>query len=344
MKSRYIHIGFPKSASTTLQADFFSKHPALHHLGWIHRKADGAIVDYIDETINKAIEIDIRCKRDLIYDKKIISQAFEKHFATADSDPAKKLVGISFEAFSYTDMNDVDVTQKAERLKNIFGADTKIIIVIREQRAIVKSFYSNCVQVGYYKSYKKFIEYLLLYRFRSVISDFMYFNLYQLYSSLYNPKNILILPFELLKQDANAFQKKLCDFLEIDYLALPFTKANEGHSGKSIQYNRLLNYFRRHNLGNPYMTEVYSYRYSPYFNHELQIEMPKAGLTSQKRLQKNIDLSQKLGKLIPFVPALDYGVIENFKESFHELFAQQNKQLSSELGLDLAQYGYLVEP
>ena len=33
MKTRYIHIGYPKTGSTTLQKAFFSKHPEIFHLG-----------------------------------------------------------------------------------------------------------------------------------------------------------------------------------------------------------------------------------------------------------------------------------------------------------------------
>lgn len=342
MKTKYIHIGFPKAASTTLQNDFFSKHPQLYHLGFGHRNANGIYDDYIDEDINKALEIDLRCKKDLLFDYKNIMSVFNRHFIKAEKMDEKKLVGISFEALSYTNINDIDITQKAERLKYIFGQNTKIIMIVREQRNAIKSFYSNSVLTGYYKSYKSFIVYQLLYQFRSLISDFKYFDIYKLYSNIFGKENVIVLPFELLKNESIKFQKLLCDFLDINCYDLDFSQANTGHTRKSIQCNRLLNYFFRHNLGKPHMTDVYSYRYLTYFKNKISQPTLEKIMLSKKRSAKNANMSRIMAK-IPFVPPCNFDVINNYTDDFRKLFSTQNQLLSSEIGFNLSNFGYLVD-
>jgi len=40
MSNTFIHIGFPKTATTTLQNHLFSKHPGIHYLGKPYRDDD----------------------------------------------------------------------------------------------------------------------------------------------------------------------------------------------------------------------------------------------------------------------------------------------------------------
>ena len=68
MKQKYIHIGYPKAGSTTLQNDFFSQHSQLYHLGFGHKNINGKVQPYVGDDINIALEIDLCCKKDLVFD------------------------------------------------------------------------------------------------------------------------------------------------------------------------------------------------------------------------------------------------------------------------------------
>ena len=49
---KYIHIGYPKTLTTSLQTSFFSKHSQVLHLG----VGCGSAIDFIDDDINIALE------------------------------------------------------------------------------------------------------------------------------------------------------------------------------------------------------------------------------------------------------------------------------------------------
>ena len=89
---RYIHIGFPKCASTALQKSFFSKHPELFHLG---ANAGGTAAPYINPDIQTAIDVSLRFEREAAYDAERNKQIFDNAFAEAERS-GRKAVGISF--------------------------------------------------------------------------------------------------------------------------------------------------------------------------------------------------------------------------------------------------------
>src|SRR5437868_1207204 len=149
MKNSFIHIGYPKSASTALQVNFFSKHPELFYLG---PYAGGLSFNWYNSDFKNLTEIDWRIMKDFGYShvkaRRIVDTCY-KDFLNSD----KKKFGFSFESLSFTMHHDIDVTQKAARLADIFGHDTKIIIVIRNQFDLIKSLYKELIGVGLTSSF-----------------------------------------------------------------------------------------------------------------------------------------------------------------------------------------------
>src|SRR5690606_14226373 len=148
---RYVHIGYPKSASTALQKGYLGRHNQLLHLGCGNRAKKNYWDDhgYISAEINKVVEVDLRYKNAFAYDADAVKGIFAKYFNQAKQDKMVHAVGLSNENFCFSWHGGVDVTEKARRLLDIFGYGTQIVMIIRNQIDLVNSLYKENVRFGY---------------------------------------------------------------------------------------------------------------------------------------------------------------------------------------------------
>jgi len=154
MKDAFVHIGYPKCASTALQSNFFSQLPEVFYLG---PYTGGVIFPYYNDDIKYTVEVDWRLMKDFGYDQAkaagVIEICYDDFLASG-----RKTFGFSSEALVFTLHHDIDVTQKAARLFNILGHDTKIIMVIRRQFDLIRSIYRNMILIGLTSSFSKFVS------------------------------------------------------------------------------------------------------------------------------------------------------------------------------------------
>ena len=95
---KYLHIGYPKNFSTSLQRDYFSNNPEIFHLGI----GLGDNLGYRDSVVDKAFEVYLKTAKGYSYNK--IKGSLTKHFNSlyekALSDSAYKAFGASSEHIS----------------------------------------------------------------------------------------------------------------------------------------------------------------------------------------------------------------------------------------------------
>ena len=126
-KEVFIHIGYPKTATTTLQNHFFKNLNGFDLIGQPLTRENSDMQKFIHKiTDSEALE----------YDEEKIKEELN-HFLTDN-----KNIIISEESFSTGSSlsGRVDRVQIAKRLKSLFH-NAKIILVLREQKSIVKSYY-----------------------------------------------------------------------------------------------------------------------------------------------------------------------------------------------------------
>lgn len=184
----------PKNLSSSLQGYFFSKHPQLYHLG----VGVNSLIDYVDDEVNVLFENYLMYSKDFEYHqhKERFKTVIDGHIKNAVT-KKNKAVGVSLELLSFSFTPDmIDVSQKAERLRGLFGGDTKIILVIRNQKSLLESMYREFIKIGYDKSYKEFIDYIYIYKSRSFLYELLYENLINLYSGLFGFDNLSVLIVE----------------------------------------------------------------------------------------------------------------------------------------------------
>ena len=154
MNDFFIHIGYAKSASTALQKNYFSRHPDLFYLGPYD---GGHSSTYHNALVKCAVEVDLRLMKDFGYDEARVRSVFDGCYEDFRRS-GRKRIGISSEGFTITVHADIDVTQKARRLRSLFGADAKIIMVIRNQFAFLRSMYRAMIVVGLSSSFQQYLR------------------------------------------------------------------------------------------------------------------------------------------------------------------------------------------
>lgn len=336
MTGKYIHIGSAKCASKSLQQGFFSKHPDLMHLGM---GTSAGMTTWPDDDLQRVVEVDIRYKKELIYDAAAVQAVFQPKFAAAASSQSVKRVGLSFENLSCTMTYDVDVPVKARRLHDVFGADTKIIFIIRNQFDFIKSFYAEYLASGADVDFTEFVNYMIVTQFRSVISDMLYHRVYAVYAELFGAENLFVYPLEWLKDPGLALIPRLCEFLEIAPFAPDLPKLNPSLDGRQLHLISLVNKRMQHNFGSDQMRITHGNRLTNYLKHEFDSGQLMDTFLDMQLLNSAYGIAQNFGeKVCPTPLAMEYS--DWHRDYLGTYFAEDNRAMGDLLGADLAALGY----
>jgi len=337
--TRYAHIGYPKNMSTTLQRGFFDAHPQIRHLGI----GVGSNVGYIDEEIGAAIELYLQYCRDFRWtdQRARLKAAFERQLRAADEDPQARAVGLSLEhlSFSYTPDN-IDVTTKARRLLYLLGPETRIIMVIREQWALLRSLYRECIRQGYPGTFSDFCEYAFKFQDRSFLLDFLYDRMYALYTGLFGEGNVLVLFMDELRAGdglawaapgRSVVSERLAAHLGVSPLGGGLGHFNAALSEAELVVKRELNHSFRHDLGNRQYSSANTHRISGYFTHDLGVSLPQEAFMDVRTKRYLIAQARELAARAPG-RRLDYDVVPEVAEGMSALFSESDLRLHDLIG------------
>jgi hypothetical protein len=199
----FAHIGLQKTGSTWLRYGIFDQHPELEVFGHIvkgHRlEKPGYLVQEI---------------YDPNFDKERWLQAL--HVYTTLFRP-NRIVGISNEQLSGHAFDTPLGLLVADRLHKVFG-DIKIILVLRNPVSFIESAYVQAIKSG--TMTLDFDTFLGDPKWHDrVISRVDYLSLVNKYRSLYS--HFLVLPYELVNDDAQLFLDHICSFLNITSFTVP---------------------------------------------------------------------------------------------------------------------------
>jgi hypothetical protein len=199
-----IHIGLPKTATTTLQQKVFASHPGIFYLG---PKANYLEFDKVMNGL---------CGADgLNYDPELGLRVIERLLAPAKH--AGKPCVVSHEAIS---AQGRDRRLKAERLKALFP-DARIVLTVRRPEDLLVSVYLQWLKGFGDKRFEAPSLDLWLERDwqgagRGNFLRLQYEKLLELYRSLFGRMDVLLLFFEDLIDDRGKFARQLSDFIDVD--------------------------------------------------------------------------------------------------------------------------------
>ncbi|MBI5539226.1 MAG: sulfotransferase domain-containing protein [Bacteroidia bacterium] len=228
MSKILLHIGYPKAGSTFLGSWFYNN-PNF-------RFYDLSKVAF--NNINKFKD----CLNNTSSDKTIVIK--DTRFITPHNN--------DFKEFS----NIFDTQKKiAEKLFLLFPT-AKILIVTRGFESAIKANYSQYVKEGGILSFNNLIKI----NKNSQWLPFNYNEIIEYYINLFGNNNVLIIPFELLKNNQNKFIYKIENFVNISHIDIDVKDNNPSLTPQGMEFIRIINitlYFSLYILG-PF--QKYGYR------------------------------------------------------------------------------------
>jgi len=239
----YIHVGYPKNASTTLQTDIFPNINGLLYLGRYYQDTQA----YHTKELSDAL-YDVAMKDSIDFSDELNIKRIRLTLNKIGTKFNKVL--ISSEAFSN---NVADRGLIAHRLKVIFP-EAKIIIIIRNQVDALKSMYKFlCAQLGKninlsygrpsVQSFDQWIDDQENFFPRSYINTLRYDQLIFRYKTLFGKENVKTLLFEHLRKSPNQFFSQIEDFVEakIKFNSDPkfIPSRNQSPTKKALIYYKL---------------------------------------------------------------------------------------------------------
>ncbi len=277
---KYVHIGYPKNFSTSLQRSFFSINPEIYHLGI----GSGSNIGYRDSFLSSIFEVYLKTSKGFKYSevKKRIKDHIDWHYSQAIDSKAKAF-GVSSEHFSFSFTYDcLDFETKFERLIELFGEDIEVISIIREQLSLIKSLYKESVRVGFPGSFNDFLSSFYKFQDRNYYYDLRYDFVYSKLVEYVSKQKVNFLFFENYRDPSNqlkrndkdeiAITSEIASILKLDNTNYNFEHFNAALSNEEVRIKSELNKSTRHDLGNDLYSSAELHRQSQYFVDELQIK------------------------------------------------------------------------
>jgi Sulfotransferase domain len=208
-----IHIGGPKSGSTTLQRAVFSNLEGIYHFGEF---GDG-VTSVSDESVIRQI---FYCDEQF-YNEDLVLKTIEKHQRAASG---RNLVFSSADVLIFN-----RPTLSATRLAQLFGTDSKILLIIRNQFDALMSYYVGHgawlkpAPRPYFRAFTEFtnwFEYQLLNLEYSRLSTFSYWHQISPFAQIFDRENVHVIIFEELVNDVESAWTRLAALLGKDELEI----------------------------------------------------------------------------------------------------------------------------
>jgi hypothetical protein len=230
----------------------------------------------------------------------------------------EKIPVISHERLSgHPDSGRFDCKTIADRIKTNFP-DAKILCVIREQRDMILSTYFQYLKMGGIDSLRKYISRRNDARRPGFeLSNYYYLDLVSYYFKLFSKKNVLVLPYEMFKEDLDLFLTHLGNFTKTDLMGWE-------QMGKEI-INKRSNDFAlsRFPFLNLFFQKSSINAYSPLYIRGGEKLIPYANWF-----------------LGPFVKNHLTTLPKSLDSFVGDKFVKTNQELSKLIGIDLSRYGY----
>ena len=316
-RQQLIHIGYHKTASTWLQMQLFDNPDA------------GFVSPYSAADIKRLLITRTPFDFDLP-----ASKAFFASFSQPRDDGLVPV--ISRERLSGAMASSgYDSREYANNLYRLFPG-AKILIVIREQKDMLWSSYNQYIKSGC--GPLKLRHYLGMFQNPVMtpklpvfgLPRFEYHLLIEYYQQLFGATNVLVLPYELFREDPACFVRQIADYCsaplsEEALAALPFERrANRAMSALAVELKRIIN----------------------------RLFLRKFDLNPSVLLPLNIDHSRLKHRLMRLDERLPRQLKERWAQSSAETIAtmvgnryQQSNGITAALtGLDLSRYGYDMPP
>lgn len=205
-----VHIGYPKTATTWLQHGLIPRLPQVASLG------RPALVDF--EYLR--LLFDLMACNSLDFDPAVYQNRYRDLHTRHRAALAGKCKLLSFEFLTGSDVySGADTKELLDRIRALFG-DVKILITIREQKAMIESVYRHYVGSGGALHVREFLYKastpgVTLWGMNHLLLKFRYDRTVRYCQQVFGPENVKVIPFELVRSDPDLFLGELGELLGV---------------------------------------------------------------------------------------------------------------------------------
>ncbi len=228
-KPLFIHIGYPKTATTWLQRCVF---PHLAGVDYLHFQDPR--YDWLG---------DLTRQHDLVFDAAALRQRFEASVASTEGEMLLiSWEGLIADVFS----GGENVAQRAQRLYELFPEAT-IIITVRNQLSMIEALYRQYIHEGGTLSISDFMALRDPSPLRIAREFFYYDRVVELYQQRFGKEQVRVLAYEQLLDDRRAFLDGLFEIVGVteDVAAIEERCASRVNVGMSLPSIYLARWFNR---------------------------------------------------------------------------------------------------
>jgi len=309
----FFHVGYPKTATTSIQNTFYSKHRDIflldqHFSGTIGRKK---FLDFHN---------DFFCTDSVFFEEFCKKYRFIIDELNSSD---KKVLVLSNEMFLTKDEYTIkgkccpDFGLIADRIYRFFkdSYDIKIIITVREQKTFIPSYFVH-FRTG---NFDNFINGGLVEPSKGFFGSMFYYDIILFYTKIFGKDNVQVLLYEEYARSKDSFIDKLSNFLGVDANCLDlkdnqkYNVKDKNKGGYTINLYKLLS----------------SLKHNSFLRH----------------INMNNFFMKKCAYLLSFikVPFVSVHLTDKQKKDIDEIYSENNYKLSKEFGLQLEYYGYSTQ-
>ncbi|HKY71395.1 MAG TPA: sulfotransferase domain-containing protein [Nitrospira sp.] len=311
----YVHVGYPKTATTTFQKHLFPGHPEIDYLGKFI-PGFGFRTESLENELNALISRD-----DTRYEGTQKLAELIRQYRGGSHRPA---LLISTESIVHPWATDRGLV--ARRLHEALSP-CRIIVTIREQLDSIKSYYGRHGRFGQYLFLTKetgeqlslpmtlpeWLTYSLRTSDKNYIGTLRYYETISYYAKLFGRDNVGVFLYEEFVRDQEAYVRRLCRFLGVHDVE------------KAVELVR-----GRHELPSLTRGELFFLR--------IESRLPAA-----LRMDGLHRLGRKLSALVPRASSAGAISIDPpWLEQLAALYRESNRKLQQTFDLPLERYGYLL--
>ena len=317
-KNLYIHIGYHKTATTTLQKHFF---PFLKDVTYLGKYFSGSEKFIFEISI---LQFDKGSKE--IHNDELFKLIKDSSGIISE----ERIIDDLSNIIKYEDLLPSGLVSKTKVNdfyqffdKKLFTV--KVILTIRRQDQIIESYYAQVYRrrlskISKLDTFKKFINDFLNENDFGKRDYYFYLNTILTFQEVFGKDNVLVLPYELFCEDKKKFLNKLAFFMNTEFSHIEFDE--EKRENVRVTANK----GKRHSQKTVFHSLKIIRNILPLKNYPGWVKM-----LAEKTKNWTVPFQKNPG-IIKIDPESRIKVLE--------IYAESNKQLDELLNLSLKKYGY----
>lgn len=337
----FFHIGLRRCASTSLRL-LFGKVPGLIFFDTRFSGAESLYQEGTDP-VKLALLGDLLQANAVAYDAGAVRGAFEQALARAEEAGAE-IVGFAQENVLGPNINYDCQDRTLMRIRDALGRDIQIVMVVREQFAMLRSIYCKMVEYGLAMSWREFVVRVAMVPDRGLLPMLRFSRVIDLVQSYFDDVTVLV--FEAFVTDAEV-RRGFLKGLGVSASDFPvdLCRENSSLSPKEISARLVLNGKFPHYFGATSLMSLGNYRtetFAPLTDLPGVSDVAREYLSGEEvRRQTSGRLATALGEMT-LKPA-SFDMPEALAAYLKREFAPENSRLGRRLGQDLGRYGYVLD-